>query len=188
MKAKNAIGKQAFDCVNLIKFFVWRQSMKNYRTAEDVNADGAFSKAAVKGDIKTIPNTPGICVYFKGHIGVYIGNGDVVEARGIDYGVVKTKLKDRPWTHWLQFPFLDYGNTAIPPNATTKTMPVLKQGAKGEDVKTLQTALNKQAAAALAVDGSFGPLTDRAVREFQRKKGLAVDGSVGPKTWAALGY
>lgn len=41
--------------------------------------------------------------------------------------------------------------------------------------------------AGYAVDGIFGPQTDRAVREFQRHHGLKVDGIAGPRTLAALG-
>lgn len=35
-------------------------------------------------------------------------------------------------------------------------------------------------------DGIFGRLTERAVMEFQRKRGLAADGMVGPQTWGKL--
>lgn len=38
----------------------------------------------------------------------------------------------------------------------------------------------------LAVDGSFGPATTRAVRDFQSARHLAVDGTVGPATWLSL--
>lgn len=38
----------------------------------------------------------------------------------------------------------------------------------------------------VAVDGSFGSLTERRVRDFQAAHGLAVDGAVGPATWYAL--
>lgn len=39
---------------------------------------------------------------------MYIGNGEVIEARGHAYGVVKTKLKDRAWTSWGELPDLEY--------------------------------------------------------------------------------
>jgi cell wall-associated NlpC family hydrolase len=36
-------------------------------------------------------------------------------------------------------------------------------------------------------DGAYGPVTRRAVRAFQKRKGLIVDGIVGPQTLRALG-
>lgn len=36
------------------------------------------------------------------------------------------------------------------------------------------------------IDGSFGPRTERAVKNFQKKKGIAVDGEVGPITWEKI--
>lgn len=66
-------------------------------------------------------------------------------------------------------------------------MNTLRINSKGEEVKTLQTALNKYGYG-LSVDGIFGAKTEWAVRAFQASKGLSVDGVVGPKTWVALGY
>ena len=51
---------------------------------------------------------PGLAVWCDGHIGVYVGNGEVIEARGTSSGVVKTKLAERHFTHWLQVPYINY--------------------------------------------------------------------------------
>ena len=55
-----------------------------------------------------MPDTPGLAVWKSGHIGVYIGNGEVIEAMDTRYGVVKTKLQGRGWTHWLEVPGIKY--------------------------------------------------------------------------------
>ena len=74
----------------------------------DVGADGMYNNATVKGDMSTMPDTPGLAVWHSGHIGVYIGNGEVIEAMGTKYGVVKTQLSERSWTAWLQVPYINY--------------------------------------------------------------------------------
>lgn len=66
-------------------------------------------------------------------------------------------------------------------------MTVLRLKSKGAAVRQLQTDLNTAGASPkLAVDGDFGPATDRAVRAFQTKVGLVVDGIVGTQTRTAL--
>jgi peptidoglycan hydrolase-like protein with peptidoglycan-binding domain len=52
---------------------------------------------------------------------------------------------------------------------------------EGSDVLKLQEGL-KKAGIVVGTDGEFGPATDKAVKEFQQKKGLIADGIVGPKT------
>ena len=74
----------------------------------DVGADQMYANATVKGDMSSMPDTPGLAVWHSGHIGVYIGNGEVVEAMGTKYGVVKTKLSERSWTAWLEVPYINY--------------------------------------------------------------------------------
>lgn len=63
---------------------------------------------------------------------------------------------------------------------------VLKKGAKGSAVKAMQALLNLRTEAGLALDGSFGGATDKALRAYQASRGLAVDGSCGGATWTAL--
>jgi len=56
----------------------------------------------------------------------------------------------------------------------------------GPKVKFLQTRLLELGyeLPTAGADGWFGPETEAAVREFQRRNGLEVDGIVGP--WACL--
>jgi peptidoglycan hydrolase-like protein with peptidoglycan-binding domain len=64
--------------------------------------------------------------------------------------------------------------------------PVLAAGSTGLDVKRLQRALTAALARTVTIDGSFGSLTDQAVRDYQSSRGLAVDGTAGNATWSAL--
>lgn len=57
---------------------------------------------------------------------------------------------------------------------------VLKLGSRGNEVKVLQEKLN------LKADGIFGPLTEEAVKDFQRSNSLEVDGIVGANTLSKL--
>ena len=59
-------------------------------------------------------------------------------------------------------------------------MNTIKLGSKGEDVKILQKFLG------LNTDGSFGPNTDKKVKEWQKANGLYPDGIIGPKSWAII--
>lgn len=57
---------------------------------------------------------------------------------------------------------------------------ILKLGSRGNEVKALQEKLN------LKADGIFGPITEEAVKDFQRANGLEVDGIVGANTLSKL--
>ena len=57
---------------------------------------------------------------------------------------------------------------------------VLKLGSRGNEVKVLQEKLN------LKADGIFGPITEEAVKDFQRANGLEVDGIVRANTLSKL--
>ena len=57
---------------------------------------------------------------------------------------------------------------------------ILKLGSRGNEVRALQEKLN------LKADGIFGPLTEEAVKDFQRSNGLEVDGIVGANTLSKL--
>jgi hypothetical protein len=109
----NWLNGRTADCVGLIKAYGWldagtRTIRYNPAAFPDGGANSMYSGASVKGAIATMPDVPGLAVWHKGHIGVYIGNGEVVEAMGTKYGVVRTKLSGRSWTHWLEVPNITY--------------------------------------------------------------------------------
>lgn len=100
---KRFIGKHVwcFDCIGLVK--------KCADVFEDIPTDELFQLATESGTIETIPNIPGILVYMPNHVGIYVGNGEVIEssyAIGVGFGVVKTK--GRPWTHWFKSHWIQY--------------------------------------------------------------------------------
>jgi hypothetical protein len=66
--------------------------------------------------------------------------------------------------------------------------PTLRPGATGDAVSKLQLRLNAAGANVgdSGADGTYGPGTEQAVRNFQAAYGLNVDGVVGPETWAKL--
>lgn len=105
-------GVKVHDCVGLVKGYLWCDSPTDntprYNAAQDKSANGMRNACTKKGDIASIPDVPGVLVFMNGHTGVYIGNGEVIEARGHAYGVVKTKLKDRAWKWWGYCPYITY--------------------------------------------------------------------------------
>lgn len=77
------------------------------------------------------------------------------------------------------------GIGTVPPSS------ILRQGARGQDVITLQYLLDViseyyPTVPAPAQDGIFGGGTQQAVTAFQRAVRLAPDGIVGPATWKKL--
>ncbi|GGX36168.1 peptidoglycan-binding protein [Streptomyces chartreusis] len=63
---------------------------------------------------------------------------------------------------------------------------ILANGHAGPEVAEAQCLLRRAGISPGAVDGIFGPVTERAVRQVQRRAGLVVDGIIGPHTWKAL--
>lgn len=105
------LNKIVADCSGLIK--AGRKALSGIWA--DVSAQGTYDQCTKRGPINNMPLIPGCTVYMHnktkgrmGHVGTYIGNGQVVEARGVAYGVVTTKLADRAWTHWGLLDWLDH--------------------------------------------------------------------------------
>lgn len=141
-------GKIATDCVGLIKGYYWElDGVIKYKRdgLPDKGANGMYSAAKIKDTIDTLPEIPGLLVWTKdkGHVGVYVGGGYVVEARGYAYGVQRNKLSSRAFTHWGMCPYVEYtaGEIAIAQAAVNGTeMPSGAVAAKPVENSTPATA------------------------------------------------
>ena len=107
------LGKRVCDCIGLIKSYAWYNADSGEIVAgsngfTDCGANSIWSSVTESGSISNMPDTPGLAVWMDGHIGVYVGNGEVIEAQGTAYGVVKTELNGRGWTKWLKIPNIKY--------------------------------------------------------------------------------
>lgn len=182
-RCKGQYGKEVFDCVGLIKGYIWYNESKKkiiYNSSQDLSADTMLSKAKEKGTIKTIPELPGVLVHMSGHVGIYLGNGDVIEATvgSSDYKVKKSKLSGRGWTHWSKCPFIEYKSAQI--NGFKKgdvSLGVLAYKMGLLNLKSLgiiSASLNK--------DSGFGIGTETATKNLQKKLGLSQTGIADEKT------
>ena len=76
------------------------------------------------------------------------------------------------------------------PEPTVKTvnveLDVLRKGANGGQVMTIQALLNCFIGSDLSIDGIFGSKTEQAVKDYQDARDLTVDGIVGAETWARI--
>ena len=190
-----------FDCVGLVKGVLWGWSgdvSKTYGGAvyassgvPDISADAMIDRcSSVSSSMTNI--AVGEFLWLKGHCGVYIGNGKVVESTpNWNNGVQITDMSARKWLKHGFLPYIEYEVREEVKNTVSIDLAVLRKGSKGAEVKTLQRLLNAlgfkgKDGKVLDVDGSHGGNTDYALRSFQSKKGLEVDGCCGRLTWSAL--
>jgi len=201
-------GKQSYDCAQLTRYAC---KAGGQELVSGANSQWNKTPWYKKGTIDSLPDVPGVILYHVNasgtmtHTGVYVGGGYAVEARAAKYGVVKTVVKNRTWTHWAALPGVLTGEVVATtpsiekpespapavPSTTTKaseviTMTTLRNGSQGTQVRVLQWLLNENGYNAGTVDGIFGTNTKNAVKAFQKARGLEVDGVVGKNTWSKL--
>lgn len=173
----------AFDCSGLGMYYL----IKEKYLPSDLNANGMRGQCEVidKTDLK---RGDWVFVMEDGratHIGYVVDDKlNVIEARGRDYGVVKTKLAERNWNHYGRPKMFKAEIEALAP-----IMRELRKGDKGDDVRAVQNALiqNGYSLPKYGADGSFGGETHNAVCALQKAINKAENGIVGKAEVKALG-
>jgi len=186
------IGHMVTDCSGLPRWALWQLGDKTllhhayYQYTDCCKNKGLLIDGA-RADGKPIKR--GTAVFLKGsgekiqHVGVYVGDGNCVEAKGTQYGVVMSKLSH--WDYWGEYKAVDYSAE----EGDKPTMRMLKKGTEGEDVRALQNRLIELGydLGSKGADGKFGDKTEAAVKLFQKANGLKDDGIAGPQTLKLLG-
>lgn len=112
----------------------------------------------------------------KGHTVLYIGDNQILHAKGKDYGLVKERYYANNYQYILRFK----------EGTNVTNLITIRKGCKSIEVGFLQLFLNKYNKERLEVDCDFGPKTEQAVKNFQLNYNLAVDGIVGVNTWSKV--
>jgi len=175
----------AYDCSGLVvKYLLGAGLLSSDRSANGLyhNECNAISKDELAaGDLVFKKYLTKNQMY---HVGVYMGDGSVVHAKGRDVGVVREPLGATGWNRFGRLKCWGGAQSAAVYSRLLKNKG--KPYIKGDDVYAVQRALENKGCDTGGIDGVYGPKTEKAVTAFQQIAGLAVDGIVGPKTWAAL--
>ena len=192
------IGHTVCDCANLIrgagnKVGVKIHSGSNLIWDCDLKAKGQLANGQRSDGMQLQPCT----AVFTGtkddhpHVGMYVGDGLVIEAAGTEQGVIISKITDSKWKWWGELNCVEYEKAEpvpVPPEGDEKKMPTIRKGNKGKVVREMQEKLLQLGynLGICGADADFGVATEKALKQFQREHGLVEDGICGPKTWAAL--
>ena len=199
------VGKKVHDCCGMIKGYCWtdgpdafwKSGQYGINECGDWGVDEMYRRCSETGSIKALPEIPGLLLFNAslGHVGIYIGNGELVEAHSTAKDVIKSKVANRNFTMWGKASWIQYDTEVKKPTPAPST-------SKQTAVHVFQDWLNdtygdkfkgdKAIGGYLSVDGGCGPKTKKAATYAMQvelnKLGekLVLDGSCGKLTQAAM--
>ena len=195
-RVKNQVGRVNVDCSGVIG---------GYRN-KDLGSSQLYATAYTRLPIANIKDfAVGTTLWKPGHVATYIGtvNGIpmCVEAKGIDYGTITSRVGATPFKYGLTFKDIDYTfDKNLSETATYKgknpykePVDIVKKGSIGEDTKWVQWELaeagfghqfayNGIVYGGVKIDGDCGKITGAAIRSYQQSCKIVVDGKVGETT------
>lgn len=191
---------QAFDCSGLI---FWAMKQLGLLSS-DTNSRGFYGSVCTPitrqelraGDLAfrwSDKDGDGFDVSEIYHVGAMLDADTIIECKGRDVGVVKSKLS----SSWNAFgrpnKFKDEVIAAPPdipelPEGYYRELQLCTPYLRGDDVRWVQVSLIALgfSVGSCGADGIYGKDTESAVRKFQASVNLPVDGIVGVATWSAI--
>lgn len=176
-------GKQLYDCAQLVRAAFQIISVP---LPSGASSQWRCGQWAYKGPLEATAFRS-LCVLFRAdapgsrypmaHVGLSLGDGRVVDARGHRDGVLLSAKGDYPWTHY-----------ALPRALSPKGLAPIRLGDRGAPVRALQAALRFKGfpLKRYGADGIFGDETLRALTRFQLCYGLPANGVADEETQIAL--
>lgn len=185
-RMRKQVGKVNVDCSGLIA---------GYR-GKMLGSAQLYSTAARRLPMTSIEDfAVGTVLWKSGHVGVYVGLQRgvpmCVEAKGIDYGVVASRVDSTKWTCGLVFDDMTYDysikvyGTKKGINPYEEPTGNVRRGSKGNGAKWVQWEL-VEAGYDIVIDGDFGKKSEAALKAFQASCKITVDGICGKATRARL--
>ena len=180
------IGRRVADCSGLLSWAFKSLGGYLYHGSNTIWNKYCYRKGELVNGARDDGNPlrPGTAVFLKKdgsrhHVGLYVGNGVCVEAKGTINGVVISKIGH--WHEWGELKDVDY-------EGSVDEVWKLMRGSEGAEVRELQEELIAlgYSCGSKGADGIFGKDTEAAVKRFQQDHGLPVDGIAGVNTRQTL--
>ena len=115
------IGHTVADCSGLFRWAYRQLGTDCAHGSNSIYKNYCNAKGTLKAGRRTDGQElkPGTAVFTgdaqeHGHIGLYIGGGDVIEAAGTQQGVIKSKVTDKKWTYWGELTAVAYTDAPEP--------------------------------------------------------------------------
>lgn len=215
--------KWGFDCNNLGKAIIWQWRADRSKPKGggaiycsnglgDIGTETMIAKCSnVSSDFSNLK--VGELLWMQGHVGYYIGNGEVIEATtAFGGGVVQSKINAKgqrlnyktganagpDWKKHGLMPWIEYDNEPQPqPSSFLPPRGYFKKGDISANVGKIAEFMYKTFpvyTSKAALGDLYGDNLIRAIKQFQtnaKKDGVyddVADGYFGPKTLKALEY
>lgn len=173
------------DCSSFTQYVMKQNGISIARTAaEQANGGNYVAKNELQAGDLVFFNTIDGNGKNVDHVGIYMGNGQMIHNSSSQGKVVQVNMNTSYWNE-------RYTTARRYSGSGSSSGPIASSGSVGHNstdvsTKQLQKYLKGMGYYSGTIDGKYGPGTTAAVKAFQRDHNLDVDGNFGSKSWAVM--